>query len=60
LIRLKIITHSGAEYEASVEEYDAAQVNADLNDNQINTVAFGDIILSRIDVKAVIPISGAV
>jgi len=53
---LKIITHSGGEYEVTVEEYDASQVNTDLNDNQINTVAFGDVILSRIDVKAVVPI----
>jgi len=55
-LKLKIITHSGGEYEVTVEEYDAAQVNADLNDNQINTVAFADVILSRIDVKAVVPI----
>ena len=56
MTKLKIITHSGGEYAVEVENYDAAQVNADLNDNQINTVAFGDVILSRIDVKAVVPI----
>jgi len=59
-LKLKIITHSGGEYEAIVDSYDAALVNADLNDNQINTVAFADVIISRIDVKAVIPISEAV
>ncbi|MBO0961434.1 hypothetical protein J1P26_17145 [Neobacillus sp. MM2021_6] len=56
MINLKIITHSGGEYEVTVEEYDAVQVNADLNNNEINTVVFTNVILSRIDVKAVIPI----
>jgi hypothetical protein len=57
LINLKIITHSGSEYFVSVENYDAVQVNDDLNNIEINTVVFGDVILSRIDVKAVVPIN---
>ena len=60
MTKLKIITHSGGEYAVEVENYDAAQVNADLNNHEINTVAFGDVILSRIDVKAVVPIIEAV
>jgi hypothetical protein len=55
-MNLKIITHSGGEYEVTVEAYDPIQINEDLNNNNINTVAFADVILSRIDVKAVIPI----
>lgn len=53
---LKIITHSGREYEVDVENYSAEQVNADLNNKEINTLAFSDVIVSRIDVKAVVPI----
>lgn len=56
MIILKITTHSGNEYEARVEEYNPEQVNADLNNNDINTVMFGKIIISRIDVKAVVPV----
>ncbi|WHY76218.1 hypothetical protein QNH20_19120 [Neobacillus sp. WH10] len=37
-MRLKIITHSGSEYVVTVETYDALQVNADLNNNEIYTV----------------------
>lgn len=53
---LKIITHSGNEYDVTVERFDPVQTNADLNNNEIYTVVFGDVILSRIDVKAVMPI----
>jgi hypothetical protein len=56
LTNLKITTHSGSEYLVSVKNYDAAQVNNDLNNIEINTVVFGDVILSRIDVKSVVPI----
>jgi hypothetical protein len=55
-LNLKIITHSGSEYEVQVESYDPVQTNINLNDNNINTVAFSDVILSRIDVKAIVPI----
>lgn len=53
---LKIKTHSGSEFEAEVQEYNAAEVNEKLNRNDVNTVAFGDIIVSRIDVKSVVPV----
>ncbi|MED4052930.1 hypothetical protein P4654_01990 [Niallia taxi] len=53
---LKIQTHSGSEYEATVQEYNASEINEKLNSNEVNTVAFGEIILSRIDVKSVVPV----
>lgn len=56
MIKLKIKTHSGSEFEIEVQEYNAAEVNEKLNRNDVNTVAFGDIIVSRIDVKSVVPI----
>lgn len=58
MTNLKIITHSGGEYSVQVDSYDPVQINSDLNNNEINTVAFADVILSRIDVKAVIPQEG--
>lgn len=56
LTKLKITTHSGNEYEAIVDDYNAEQLNENLNSTEINTVVIGDIIISRIDVKAVVPI----
>ena len=50
---LKIITHSGMEHEVEVESYDPIKLNEDLNNNDLNTVVIGDVILSRIDVKNV-------
>lgn len=59
MTKLKINTHSGSQYEAEVENYNAAEINEKLNRNDVNTVAFGDIIVSRIDVKSVAPIEEA-
>lgn len=56
MIKLKIKTHSGSEFEVEVQDYNAAKVNEKLNRNDVNTVAFGDIIVSRIDVKSVVPV----
>lgn len=56
MITLKILTHNSGEYQTSVESFDAAAMNAQLNDNEINTVVIGDLILSKIDVKVISPI----
>lgn len=55
-MNLKIKTHSGGEYLVTVDEYNPDELNQKLNSNDLNTVKFGDIILSRIDVKSVVPI----
>lgn len=55
-MKLNIKTHSGSEYEVEVQEYNAAETNEKLNRNDVNTVAFGDVIISRIDVKSVVPV----
>lgn len=60
MIKLKINTHSGSEYVVEVEEYSAAETNEKLNRNDVNTVAFGDVIISRIDVKSVAPVVEAI
>lgn len=56
MIRLKIKTHSGSEYEVEVSDYNASEINEKLNRNDVNTVAFGYVIISRIDVKSVVPL----
>lgn len=56
MIKLKITTHSGAEHITEVEEYKPAEINEQLNKNEINTIMLGEIILSRIDVKSVVPV----
>lgn len=55
MIILDITTHDGDIYSAEVEEYDALVTNDLTNDESLNTVVLGDIILSRINVKAIIP-----
>ena len=53
MIKLKVLTHNSGEYETTVEEFDAAAVNEQLNSNEVNTIVIGDLILSRIDVKVI-------
>lgn len=55
-MRLKILTHHSGEYETEVETFNAAEMNEKLNNNEINTVVIGDLILSKIDVKVISPI----
>ena len=54
-MNLVITTHSGKEYRVQVEEYSAADLNEQLNNERLNTVVIGDIVISRIDVKGVSP-----
>jgi hypothetical protein len=53
---IKVITHSGNEYVVTVELFDPVRINDDLNNPDINTVVFGNVIVSRIDVKTIVPI----
>lgn len=52
---LEVITHSGTSLEVEVGEYDAVNLNEQLNNNEINTVCIGNRIFSKIDVKYVGP-----
>jgi len=52
-MKLKILTHNSGEYETTVDEFDPLVLNEQLNDLNVNTVAIGNVILSRIDVKNV-------
>ena len=53
-MNLLVSTHDGKEYEVNVETYDPIALNADLNNNEVNTVVIGDVIISRINVKSVV------
>lgn len=54
-VNINISTHSGKEYEVIIKDFDPIKINDDLNNGEINTIVFGDVILSRIDVKSVSP-----
>lgn len=56
MIKLEVSTHGSESFIVEVEEYNAESLNEQLNDNDINTVALGDLVISRINVKSVKPI----
>ncbi|TSB47119.1 hypothetical protein [Alkalicoccobacillus porphyridii] len=53
---LEVVTHSGERVEVEVEEYNAQELNNKINDHDINTIALGDHIFSRIEFKFVRPV----
>lgn len=53
-MNLLVSTHDGKDYEVNVETYDPIALNAELNNNEVNTVVIGDVIISRINVKSVV------
>lgn len=55
-MNLIITTHEGEKFETTVDEYNAFELNEKLNSSEVNTVALGDVILSRISVKSIKPI----
>ncbi|WP_034670105.1 hypothetical protein [Ectobacillus panaciterrae] len=57
-MKLQVETHSGKQLESEVEGYDTVAMNERLKDNSIYTIAIGDTIFSRIDVKLITPIRG--
>jgi hypothetical protein len=57
MVKLRVLTHSGEDAVVEMENYNVAELNEQLNDNEINTVIIGDIIFSRIDVKLIKPLN---
>lgn len=55
-MKLKITTHSGQILNAEVSEYNPEELNESLNNVDINTIVLGNVIISRIDVKTVVPV----
>ncbi|MCJ7840496.1 hypothetical protein MUB24_06090 [Lederbergia sp. NSJ-179] len=56
MIKLEVSTHGSESFIVEVEEYNAESLNEQLNDNDINTVVLGDLVISRINVKSVKPV----
>lgn len=56
MIKLKVETHDNKDYVIDIENYDPIILNDQLNNNELNTVALGDLVISRINVKLVKPI----
>lgn len=54
MIDVEITTNDGESFIEKVSEFDAETMNEKLNNSEINTVAIGNIILSRFDVKRII------
>lgn len=51
MIKLKIERQYGDPEEIEVEEYDATEVEAKLNSNEVYFIRFGDQLFSRIDIR---------
>lgn len=56
MIKLEVSTHSGDLDIVEVESYDNAKLIQELNNNEVQHVAIGRMIYSRIDVKNVKPV----
>lgn len=53
-MKLEVSTHSGSIDIIEVEEYSAEEMATKLNDNQIQAIAIGNNVYSRIDIKNII------
>lgn len=51
MITLEISTHGGDVDNVKVENYDVEAVVNELNDDSVHSIAFGQNIYSRIDIK---------
>jgi hypothetical protein len=54
-MNLRILTHDGLDLMAESETYIAEEVNEKLNNNDVHTIVLGNMIFSRINIKAIIP-----
>lgn len=56
MIKLEVSTHSGSNDIVEVEHYDADEMVEQLNNNEIQAVAIGANVYSRIDLRNIKPI----
>lgn len=56
MIKLNITTHSGDDDIVEVEVYDAKELEEKRNNNELESIAIGDNVYSRIDLKNIKPI----
>lgn len=55
-MKLRVTTHSGEDDVVEVEDYNAAELNQQMNDRELHSLAIGNHIYSRIDLKNIQPI----
>jgi len=53
---LKVTTHSGDEDNVQVTDYNSLEMAEKMNDENIQGIAIGDNVYSRIDLKSIKPI----
>lgn len=56
MIKLEVSTHSGSNDIVEVEHYDSNEIAEQLNNNEIQALAIGNNVYSRIDLKNIKPI----
>ncbi|WP_053070364.1 hypothetical protein [Alkalihalobacillus pseudalcaliphilus] len=56
MLKLSVITQDNETYVTEVENYDSEKINETINDPDRITIVIGDLILSRIDIKRIIPL----
>lgn len=56
-MKVEILTHNGGRYETEVPDYNAELINTEANNRDLNTLKIGEIIISRIELKMVVPIN---
>jgi len=60
MINLKVTTHSGDEDFVEVAEYNSLGMVEKMNDENIQGIAIGNNVYSRIDLKSVKPVDNAI
>ncbi|MCG5104459.1 hypothetical protein [Oceanobacillus alkalisoli] len=55
MIKLEISTHSGDVDTVEVNSYNAEEMATELNNHEIQAIAIGDNVYSRIDIKNIKP-----
>jgi hypothetical protein len=54
-MNLRILTHDGLDLISTVDTFNAVEVNEKLNNNDVHTIVLGNMIFSRINIKAIFP-----
>ena len=56
-MKVQLTTHDGMDIQVEIEDYNAEEINAKLNSHELNTIVIGDVVISRINVKSILPIN---
>lgn len=55
-MQVEVTTHEGFKRKTTVENYDPNVLNESINNSELLTVVIGDLIISRINIKEIIPV----